>query len=255
MMSPQTIKFSIITVCRNSAQSIERALDSVSSQSGVALEHIVIDGVSTDGTIAILESRRDSLAHLISEPDNGIYDAMNKGVALARGDVIGFLNADDYFSSPDILAKIGSCFDRRDIEGVLGDVTFFRADAPDKVVRRYNSGQFSPRKISWGWMPAHPGMYLRSHVYEKVGPFRTDYKIAGDFEFVVRAFGAGTLKTMHLAEPIVRMQTGGVSTRDWRSSVILNREIIRACRENGIPTNAFKLLAKFPLKAMELIRR
>jgi glycosyltransferase involved in cell wall biosynthesis len=255
MTTTNIMKFSIVTVCRNSVLTIERALASVAAQTGVSIEHIVIDGASTDGTMAILQRHRDALTHIVSEPDNGIYDAMNKGIALASGDVIGFLNADDFFSSPDIISKIERCFVRQDLDGVLGDVTFFRANAPDTVIRRYNSGKFTPSKISWGWMPAHPGMYLRRSIYDQIGPFRTDYKIAGDFEFVARAFGTSSLRTIHLPEPIVRMQAGGVSTRDWRSSIILNREIIRACRENGISTNVIKLMAKFPSKMLELVRR
>ena len=248
------MKFSIITVCRNSADTIARALESVAQQSGVEVEHIVIDGASNDGTLAFIDSARPSLAHVISEADHGIYDAMNKGLALATGDVLGFLNADDYYPDPKILADVAAMFELQTLDGVLGDVGFFQPGNPARVVRRYDSSRFSPARIGWGWMPAHPGMFLRRQIYETIGSFRTDYEIAGDFEFVARAFGAGKLRTRHLPQILVMMQTGGASTRGFRSSIALNREILRACRENGIPSNILKLSAKFPLKALELLR-
>ena len=247
------MRFSIITVCRNNIATIEQTLSSVTQQNGVSVDHIVIDGGSTDGTADFIDSKSGRLAHFISEPDDGIYDAMNKGLNIAKGDVVGFLNADDHYPNPDILASVARCFAAHPIDAVLGDVGFFKPGLPDQIVRRYNSGRFSPQRIGWGWMPAHPGMFLRRSIYDQVGRFRTDYQIAGDFEFVARAFGDGRLRTYHLPEILVKMQTGGVSTRSWRSTVLLNREIIRACRENGISTNALKLMVKFPLKALELL--
>jgi glycosyltransferase involved in cell wall biosynthesis len=245
------MKFSIITVCYNSAQTIEDTLRSVAAQTWPGIEHIIVDGGSRDGTLAIIERYRQSLAQVISEPDHGIYDAMNKGVRAATGEVIGFLNADDVYAHVNVLADVGHLMNQECLDALFGDVEFFRPESPALAIRRYSSARFRPERVSWGWMPAHPALFLRREVFQRVGPFRTDYRIAGDFEFVARAFWRQALRYRHLPEVLVRMRTGGVSTGGWRSSLVLNREVLRACRENGIPTNMLKILSKYPAKLLE----
>lgn len=249
--SVQVMKFSIITVCYNSAQTIEDTLRSVAAQTAAHIEHIIVDGGSKDGTLAIVERYRQSLAQVISEPDHGIYDAMNKGVRAATGEVIGFLNADDVYAHANVLADVGHLMKQECLDALFGDVEFFRPENPTLAVRRYSSARFRPGRISWGWMPAHPALFLRREVFQRVGPFRTDYRIAGDFEFIARAFLRQPLRYRHLPEVLVRMRTGGVSTGGWRNSLVLNREVLRACRENGIPTNMLKILSKYPAKLLE----
>jgi hypothetical protein len=143
--------------------------------------------------------------------------------------------------------------DKDNLDALFGDVAFFRADDPQRVVRRYRSDRFHPRRLAWGWMPAHPALFMRRSVYQRVGPFRTDYRIAGDFELIARVFKDEKIRYRHLAEVLVMMRTGGVSTSGWRNTLILNQEVLRACRENGIPTNLLKILSKYPAKFLEYL--
>ena len=247
------MKISVITVCYNSARTLERSLRSVAEQDWSAIEHIVIDGLSTDGTRKILGRFRSRLAYLVSEPDNGIYDAMNKGLAHATGDVICFLNADDQYASTNVLSKVASEMGGHNLDALMGDVCFFHERNSDRMVRRYRSERFRPSRLAWGWMPAHPALFLRKEVVQRVGLFKTDYRIAGDFEFIVRAFHGHALRYRHFPEVLVNMQTGGISTSGWRAKIRLNQEVLRACRENGLQTNMLKILSKYPAKLLEML--
>lgn len=255
MAASSDLSVSVITVCYNSAATLARTISSVADQVWSRVEHIVVDGGSTDGTLAVIDGFRPRLAHVLSEPDEGIYDAMNKGLALAAGDVVAFLNSDDHYVDAGVLARVCRAMADSDLDAAFGDVAYFRAEAPQRIVRRYNSGRFHPGLLAYGWMPAHPALFVRRAVFDRVGRFRTDYSIAGDFEFIVRAFGDGRLKYAYLPEVLVHMCLGGISTAGWRSRVLLNREILRACRANGISTNILKIYAKYPLKVLELWRR
>lgn len=245
---------SIITVCYNSAATIADTLASVAAQSWPRIEHIVIDGGSLDGTLDVIAKHRGQLTQLLSEPDGGIYDAMNKGLALARGDIVGFLNADDVYADDEVLALVATKLQCEALDAVYGDVEFFAGDDPRTVVRRYSSARFSPNRIAWGWMPAHPTLYLRRCVYQKFGLFRTDYRIAGDYEYVVRIFKDASLRSAYLPRVLVRMRIGGVSTNGLHNTIALNREVLRACRENGISTNLLMILSKYPAKFMDCLR-
>ena len=254
-MNQTPLSFSVITVCFNSADTLVRALQSVAKQDWPNIEHIVIDGASKDETGKVLEENRSHLSHVISEPDQGIYDAMNKGLALATGDVICFLNADDYYDSSQVLSKVASTIQKDNLDAVLGDVGFFRKDNINRLVRHYRSGMFTPKRLAWGWMPAHPALFMRQEVFKRIGYFKTDYQIAADYEYVVRAFcGPTALRYKHIPEVLVRMQMGGVSTKGYQATIRLNQEVIRACRENGVSTNYLKILIKSPLKVLEFFR-
>lgn len=247
------MKISIITVAFNAAHTIVDTLESVAAQTHPEIEHIVVDGTSTDGTLEIIERYGKHVSRFISEPDQGIYDAMNKGVRVATGDVIGFLNADDVYAQENVLAMVAEVMNREHLDALFGDVEFFRPENPAGTLRRYSSARFRPARIAWGWMPAHPALFVRREVFQRVGAFRADYRIAGDFEFVARAFGKNTLRYRHLPEVLVRMRTGGISTGGWRNTLLLNREVLRACRENGIQTNLLKILSKYPAKLLEYL--
>lgn len=249
----EKMKASVITVCRNSASTIEDTIRSVASQDHANIEHIVIDGASTDGTLDVVDRYRDGLANIISEPDRGIYDAMNKGVALASGEVICFLNSDDIYANEAVISKVVDRLQRHDLDAVYGDVEFFKNETPGTALRRYRSDRFRPDRIGWGWMPAHPALFIRRRVFDQYGGFRINYRIAGDFEFVARIFRGDTLRYCHLPEVLVRMRIRGVSTAGWRNTWLLNREVLQACRENGIPTNIFKILSKYPAKIFEYL--
>jgi glycosyltransferase involved in cell wall biosynthesis len=249
------MKISIITVAFNAASTIADSLRSVASQTHPDIEHIVVDGASTDGTLEIIACQGSHIARLISEPDHGIYDAMNKGLRLAKGEIIGFLNADDIYMDERVLERVTGIMARNDLDVLFGDVEFVSPARPSRPVRRYRSDHFRPERIAWGWMPAHPSLFLRRRVYERFGTFRTDFRIAGDFEFVARIFRGGTLNYRYVPEVWVRMRTGGISTGGLRNTLLLNREVLRACRENGISTNFLKILSKYPAKLYEFLRK
>jgi len=249
------VKVSIVTVCYNSARTVGSTVRSVYEQSHPDIEHIVVDGASSDDTVRIIEQSPNRVASLTSEPDRGIYDAMNKGIARATGDVLCFLNADDVYADSGVIARVAGEMAMQRLDAVFGDVAFFRAEAPQKIVRRYRSRLFSPQRIASGWMPAHPALFMRRSIYTDLGGFKTHYRIAGDFEFIARAFGPGALRYHYLPEVLVLMQAGGVSTAGLRSKLLLNREVLQACRENGIRTSLFRILSKYPAKLVELFRR
>lgn len=247
------MKISVITVCFNSARTLGDTLESVAAQTHLDIEHIVVDGASTDGTLKIIERYRKHVALLISEPDQGIYEAMNKGLRVATGEVIGFLNADDVYADSGVVERVSAIMAKDGLDALFGDAEFVSPDRPNQPVRRYRSERFRPERIAWGWMPAHPALFLRRRVYESYGLFRTDYRIAGDFEYCARIFHRNTLLYRSLPETLVRMRTGGISTSGWRNTVLLNREVLRACRENGIDTNILKIFSKYPAKLMEFL--
>jgi glycosyltransferase involved in cell wall biosynthesis len=212
-----------------------------------------VDGGSTDGTLEIIAARRASIAALIPGPDRGIYDALNKGLAVATGDIIGFLHADDVYAADDVIGRVVQDFSAHAVDAVYGNVAFVRADDLERVVRVYRSQRFRPSRIAWGWMPAHPALFLSRRVFERFGAFKTDYAIAADFEFVARIFSSPGFSYRYLPKVLVKMRMGGISTKGWRSTVTLNREVLRACRENGIRSNYLKILSKYPAKALEFL--
>lgn len=248
------MKISVITVCYNSAATIASAIQSVTAQTYPDIEYILIDGASKDNTMEVIHQNSSRIAKIVSEKDRGIYDAMNKGLALATGELICFLNSDDVYSDNRVLERVAKLMEDPNLDALLGDVAFVRAEAPDTIIRHYRSDRFTPARLAWGWMPAHPSMFIRSSVYKKYGGFRPDFRIAGDYDFIARAFGKGEVRYMHVPEMFVKMHVGGISTAGWRSKVLLNKEVLRACRENGIRTNIFMILSKYPAKVLELFK-
>ena len=247
------VKISIITVCYNSAATVRGTIESVLSQSYSNVEHVIVDGGSTDRTLKILAEYQGRIARVISEPDQGLYDAMNKGIRAATGEVIGILNSDDFFEAPDVLANVADEFAASpDTDIVFGDVVFVRPGDLDAVVRHYSSRRFRRWKLRFGWMPPHPATFVRSGVYDRCGGYCLDYKIAADYEMFVRWLLRYRLNFRRLDRVIVRMRTGGASTAGLRSSLVLNAEIVRACRENGVYTNLAFVLSKLPFKLLEL---
>jgi glycosyltransferase involved in cell wall biosynthesis len=243
-------KVSIITVAYNAEATIEDTLKSVAAQSWPDVEHIVVDGASKDATLAIAQRHMREGGILISEPDDGLYDAMNKGIEHASGDIIGLLNADDFYPALDVLTQVVQCFNAHQVDAVFGDVGYVRIKDLTNIFRRYDSSRFCPSKIGWGWMPAHPSMFLTRAAYEKVGLYRTDYRIAADFEFVARAFGGHKLSYSYIPRILVHMRTGGVSS-GLKASLTVSREALRACRENGIATSALMINSRYPAKVWE----
>jgi glycosyltransferase involved in cell wall biosynthesis len=249
------VKVSIITACYNSARTIAAALESVASQSYPGIEHVVVDGGSTDGTLQVVRAHGARIARVIHGPDRGIYDALNKGVAASSGDVVAFLHSDDVYRGPGVIEEVVQRMSAESLDTLYGDVAFVRGDDLDRVVRVYSSRHFRPSRLAWGWMPAHPALFVSRELFRRYGLFKIDYAIAGDFEFVARIFANPALRYAYVPRIFVKMRMGGSSTKGLKSTLILNREVLRACRENGIPSNYLKILSKYPAKALELLVR
>jgi len=249
------MKISIITVVYNNKETIKDAIESVLSQTYHDIEYIIVDGASTDGTIEIIESYGNQIDGFISEPDKGLYDAMNKGIKLASGDIVGILNSDDFYIDNRVIEEVVQIFQEKKIDSLFADLVFVHPTNLNKVVRYYDSSKFKLNRFAYGWMPAHPTFFVKREAYVKYGLFKTDYKIAADYELLVRLLYKYNLKYFYLQKVLIKMRTGGISTNGLKSNWILNQEIIRACKENGIKTNMFKVLSKYPKKFLGLLRK
>jgi glycosyltransferase involved in cell wall biosynthesis len=247
------VKISLITVSFNSASTIKDTIESVRSQNFSDIEYIIVDGNSKDTTVDIIKSAGAVVSKWISEPDKGIYDAMNKGIRMASGDVVGIINSDDFYYNDQIISSVANAFSDTTTDAVFGDLIFVDPGNLRKVVRTYSSGKWNPQRFAWGFMPAHPTFFVRRHFYEQAGLFKTDYKIAADYEMLIRLLYVNKLKYKYLPLTMVVMRRGGVSSNGFTSNVILNKEILRGCRENGIPTNYFKIYSKYFFKLSELL--
>ncbi len=247
--------FTVITPTWNSASTLERALRSIRGQRGASVQHILVDGASTDGTAALASGSADAPDIVISEPDDGLYDAINKGLARREGDHVIILNADDRYGHPDVLSHYLSTFRTEGVDAVYSDLVLVKpaGSDDDTVVRVYSSSRFSPRGLAWGWMPAHPTLAVTSDLVAQVGDYRTDYSIAADYEWCIRAFVVEGCSYAYLPETSVRMNVGGVSTSGLRATLLLNREVMRACRDNDLSTSWPKLLSKYPRKISGLV--
>ncbi len=246
------MKISLLTVSFNSAATIEQTIQSVLSQDYSNIEYIIVDGNSTDGTQRIIESYDAKISKWISEPDHGIYDAMNKAVNRATGDVVGIINSDDFYPQNTILSQVAKAFSDPAVDAVFGDLTVVDPSNLTRVVRRYSSLKWSPEKFAWGFMPAHPTFFVRRKYYEEFGLFKTDYRIAADYELLIRFLYVHKLNYRYLPLTMVTMRRGGVSSRGFHSNIFLNREILRGCTENGIATNYLKIYSKYFWKVFEL---
>ena len=248
-------KVSIITVVRNNKSYIEDCIQSIIGQSYQDLEYIIVDGESTDGTIEVIKKYEKKISKWISEQDRGIYDAMNKGLSMASGDVVGILNSDDFYVSHDVICDVMNEFAFKGVDSVFADLVYVKRDNPNEVVRYYQSSNFHPKKFAYGWMPAHPTFFVKRICYERYGLFKTDYKIAADYELLVRFLSKHNVSFSYIPRVIIKMRSGGVSTKNIKSNWILNNEIIRACRENGVDTNIFKVYSKYFVKGSQLLNR
>jgi glycosyltransferase len=216
------IKISIITSVLNAVGSIKDCVESVRTQNYPA-EHIIIDGGSTDGTIQIIEKYRSYLALLVSEPDKGIYDGMNKGIQLATGDVVGLLNADDLYAGTDVLSTVAESFANSGIDTCYGDLVYVDPYDVTKVTRNWKSGNFRERSFYWGWMPPHPTFFVRRSVYEKYSKFNLDLGSAADYELMLRFLVKHHLTTAYIPKVLVKMRAGGASNASLKNRINANR--------------------------------
>lgn len=233
----------------NSAATIETTLESVAAQNYPELEYIVIDGGSSDATVEKVRQYPDLVAELISEPDRGIYDAMNKGVLRASGEIVGILNSDDFYLRPSVLKEVAAVFEADpSLDVVLGDVDFVADDDLAKPVRVYRAGRFRPWMFRFGLMPPHPAVFVRKSAYDRIGVYKLGYRIAADFDFLVRLLLIDGAKYQVANKHWVRMRTGGASTAGWKSNLISTREMLRSLRENKILSSSPMLLLRLPIK-------
>jgi glycosyltransferase involved in cell wall biosynthesis len=249
------MKVSIITVVYNAISTIATTIQSVLSQRYNNIEYIIVDGGSCDGTLDIINSFGSLITKFHTGEDNGIYDAMNTGIKLATGDIVGFLNADDFYIDDDVIYKVVNAFAQNEVNSIFADLVFVKPNNLNKIVRYYNSSRFDPSKFAYGLMPAHPTFYAKRKIYEKYGLFKTDYMIAADFEILVRFLNKNSISYCYIPEVFIKMRTGGASTKNFKSNLILNREIVRACKENGIETNIIKVYYKYLSKIYQMFER
>lgn len=246
------LKISIITVCYNSAATIVDTLRSVAEQTYPDVEHIIVDGGSGDGTLSLVREFRRHSGPLVSEPDRGIYDAMNKGLALASGEVVGFLNSDDVFADPGVLGRIATAFEAAEVDACYGDLVYVAASSSDRVVRYWRSRPYQPGLCRRGWMPAHPTFYVRREAYQRYGGFDDSLHIAADFEICLRLLEVHRLRVTYLPGVLVRMRAGGVSNSSLRNVIRSNREVSWALRKHGYPAGLLLILGKLVSKLAQL---
>jgi len=228
------IKISVVTAVYNRKQTIGQALDSVLSQSYPVVESVVIDGASTDGTLDVLETYRSRVGVLISERDQGIYDALNKGIQHATGDVLGFMHADDVFQNSEVLSKIADVFQDSSIDAVYGDLVYVQHGDITKVIRYWKSGFYDADTLRRGWMPPHPTFYVRRSVYERLGGFDTRYRIAADYDTVLRFLAVNRIRAAYIPEVLVRMRAGGISNSSLKNILCKSREDLDVLRRNKV---------------------
>ncbi|ASU35127.1 glycosyltransferase family 2 protein [Mucilaginibacter xinganensis] len=232
-LNHKTTSISIITVCYNSEATIERTIKSVLLQDYTPIEYIIIDGNSKDGTLEIIKKYRKNITKVISEPDKGIYDAMNKGIELASGEIIGILNSDDIYTSDTIISEIVGQFVKRDIQLLYGNITFFKNN-PNKAIRTWVTKPYYEGFFEHGEVAPHPSLFVKKEVYNKIGTYQSDFKITSDYEFMLRALRINNYKSYHFNKFIVNMQMGGESTKSIKNIMQGNKEITISWKINGI---------------------
>lgn len=250
------MKITIITTTYNSERTLSDTINSVLQQDYNNYEYIIIDGKSKDNTINIIkkyEPQFKGKLKWISEKDKGIYDAMNKGILLASGDVIGILNSDDFFTSNDILKTIAKKFNENNIDAIYGDIHFVKSTNLAKCIRYYSSKIFKPHLMRFGLMPAHPSFYLKREKIKQIGLYNTSYKIASDFDFLLRAIYIKKIRTLYIEKDFVTMRIGGISTSGISSRILIMKEHLNILKENGIYSNVVLLMLRYFYKIYEII--
>ena len=244
------MKVSIITVTFNSAKYVEDCINSVIRQTYQDIEYIVIDGNSTDGTLDIVKRFSPHITKLVSEQDSGMYDALNKGMQLATGDVVGILNSDDVLASADVISEIVNCFKQNNVDSLYGDLVYVDPFDLQKVLRFWKGLPYSRRRFKYGWMPAHPTFYIRRELIEKYGGYESHYFTAADFEFMARYLYRYRISAIYLPKLIVKMRAGGASNESMSGRLRANRRDYLAMKNNKIPfplvVSILKPLIKMP---------
>lgn len=238
------MKVSIITICYNSQETLEDTIKSVLAQDYTDIEYIIIDGASKDNTPKIIEKYKNSISHVTSEPDKGIYDAMNKGVKKASGDLVGILNSDDFYANSSVISNIADAINKNNSDSIYADLVYVDRLNPKKIIRTWKSGEYKHNLFLKGWMPPHPTFFVKKWVYEKYGKYNTSLKSAADYEFMLRVMHRHSISTSYLPETITKMRTGGESNVSLNNRLRANREDRKAWKLNGLKPNLFTLIRK-----------
>lgn len=253
------MKISLITVTYNSAETLCDTLQSVLNQTFKDIDYIIVDGASKDSTMDIVkefEPKFEGRLRWLSEPDKGIYDAMNKGVMTAQGEIVGILNSDDFFASNDILEKVNAAFkENPDVDGVYADVRYVGWNDTGKTVRMFSGKDFKREKLCWGKMPPHPSFYVKRECYDKFGLYSLDYPICADYDMFVKMIWMGNINTLYINDVFVNMRNGGTSSNGIKVHRKIMRERMRCVREHNMPSNFFKQTSRYFGKIFSLLRK
>ncbi len=241
------MKISIITITYNSAASLEQTIRSVLDQSYTDIEYIIVDGGSTDNTLQIIEKYKNRVAKFISEKDNGLYDALNKGIGLASGDVIGILHSDDFYIDKNVIKKYADTIIKNNADAVYSDLFYVDKENTDKVIRKWTSGNHKPTSFLQGWMPPHPTFFVKREVYQKFGKFNLEFKHSADYELMLRFIYKHKIKLSYLNEFTIKMRVGGQSNANMQNRVNANLEDRKAWKINGLKPRFYTLYLK-PLR-------
>ncbi len=248
------LKISIITAVRNGAETLRKCIESIQKQT-VPAEHIIIDGASTDGTFDIIAQYRSSIAKVISEPDKGIYDALNKGIRLASGDVIGVLHGDDFYAHDKVLESVANVFEKRNVDSCYGDLLYVYKNDVDRVIRYWKASEYHHGKFRFGWMPPHPTFFVRREIYEKYGYFNTDFRIAADYELMLRFLEKHRISTYYIPEVLIKMRLGGASNKSLKNLFIKSSEDYKAWKVNDLNGGLYTIFLKNFTKAPQFFAR
>ena len=238
------MKISIITIAYNSAETIEDTIKSVLAQSHEDLEYILVDGASKDATMDIVNKYKSRISTIISEPDKGIYDAMNKGVLAASGEVIGILNSDDFYADADVLKDVNAKFEESPIEGLYADLVYVDRDDPQRIIRNWKSGEYQHGLFRKGWMPPHPTFFVKKACYDRLGIYNTSLRSAADYELMLRFIHKEEIKISYLPRIITKMRVGGQSNVSLKNRIKANKEDRKAWEMNGLKPGLFTLVRK-----------
>jgi glycosyltransferase len=238
------IKISIITAVLNGRNTIADTLESILNQSYKNVEHVIIDGGSTDETLEILKRYKNGTTKIISEPDGGVYEALNKGIQLSSGDVIGILNGDDFYAHGQVLNRVVDVFEREKVDSCYGDLQYVKRDNTSKLIRFWKSSPYRPGKFNYGWMPPHPTFFVKKEIYEKFGIFNTDLKIAADYELMLRFLERFKISTHYIPEVLIKMRVGGMSNRNLRNMFLKSCEDYKAWKVNDLKSPFYTILLK-----------
>jgi len=249
------VRISIITIAYNSAETIEATIQSVISQDYTHVEYIIIDGASKDATMDVVDRYRDQIAVVVSEPDQGIYDAMNKGVARATGEIVGILNSDDFYADNTVLSNVVARFNESGAEAVYADLVYVERDNPDKVVRYWKSKPYKPGMFRKGWMPAHPTFFLKNECYRTHGTYSTELRSAADYELMLRMLEKHKISAVHLPRVLTKMRVGGQSNVSLKNRIRANKEDRWAWKMNGLTPAWYTLTVKPLSKLSQFIRK